>query len=308
MMFLAAPGKFVALRYPYHRVGEIASHILQQLANRPLERQRRGHTIAGVVVRADAQEWWKHASALGEEAYFMRYVLDRDDSPRSQMLSVIADNYPQLLPDLYRRLLAEKPEMDSSEVAAAVAESKLPRVRKRESLLEAAKGKAPKHRAAALAFLKEFDQEQFHRILRDTFDELPKNPKEEQFEFSRLVAQTTDVATWGALVKLVQRAEPSARLTFLDTMRPDVFPKADTNSHLRFYAQFLNDKAAYQSVEWPAWLNCQKFERMEIRNYAAWYIAEILEIAADPLPSWTESQWAELRAKVKAALERAGIK
>ena len=47
----------------------------------------------------------------------------------------------------------------------------------------------------------------------------------------------------------------------------------------------------------------REYKRLEVRNFAAMQLAELLKIDADPEPDWTPAQWAELRAKVQAKVK-----
>lgn len=287
-----------------YRVQHIVSDLLQDLAGEDLGKDWLRRQQGYVIDKADAEAWWKETQTIGEEAYFVRNVLGASTEamlPNTLMLQVIAKKYPKHLDSVYRKMLAERPNMIGGSLADAVVESALPKERQREILLTVAAAKNLDHRCDALWKLKDIDSTQFNAIIVLTLAELGKSPMGHNSRYAHLVQETTNAMIWTALLKAAKNAEPGARLEYLDTMRNYEDRMAVKNQQLRFLSKFLEDseKGVY------GW---NGFAFMEVRNMAAWKIALILEMDSQPESRWTDAQWADLRAKVKMALERAGIK
>jgi hypothetical protein len=293
----AAPG------YQY-RVRHFVSDLLQAIAGNDLGRDSL-HKLGGLAVeRARAEAWWQEANRVGEESYLLKHVVGESDDaewPKVFLLQIIVQKYPQHLESLYRKTLAERPKMDDWPIADAVMASTLTKEKKREIFLAAAASKDMNRRCTALAHLRTLDRDRFHAILLASMKEAIESPDESSLSPAHLVLRTTDAELWAALLKLLRCMDPGYRLDFMDEMQSDDEPEVAAKQKLEFLAHFLEDAERGRS-HWRG------YGALAVRNNAARVIASILKIQADPQPDWTDSQWADLRAKVKAALERAGIK
>ncbi len=141
----------------YHnRIKDFVSDLLQDLAGEGLGAWRLpGETLTKIY----AEAWWKKAKRLGEETYFVRHVLGDEDSewPNVLMLRIIAKKYTTHLPKIYRTILDQRQNIDSSPVAEAIASSSLSLKKKIELFRYGTNHKMADHRNVAMQHLRKLD-------------------------------------------------------------------------------------------------------------------------------------------------------
>jgi WD40 repeat protein len=139
-----------------YRIRNMATDMLQELAGNDLGAWRLRGDLVG---KATAVAWWEDAKKVGEEAYFIGHVLGDKEStwPNKLMLDIITRKYPNYLPQIYRKMLDDRPKMAGWQVADAIAISSLPVADKRTLFLLGAKHQNPTHRREALEHLKKLD-------------------------------------------------------------------------------------------------------------------------------------------------------
>jgi len=291
------------------RVDEICSDILRGLMSDKVgegwfDRQR------GIAVRrAEIQGWFDRVRKQGERAYLVEHVLGQD-CVVLPMLRVLAIKYPDTLPDLYLRVLNSNSEIDSSALAQALNQANLDLPRKVELLTQGATHARMEHRRAALWALKDADGALFVRLLVESLDRLPRTPNGEYWccseaGFANLVMETDASAAWTALRNAAQRADVGLRMEFLNPMDYDYIGERQRKQRLEFLASFLDD-ASLRDVstdpeKFGGPLAGMGFDRLTVRDFAALQMASILGFEDRPTPNWTEPQWSQLRARVRAA-------
>jgi hypothetical protein len=288
------------------QVRHFATMMLQSIAGDELDSRR------FLLEKETAQAWWEKAKHRGEEAQILASVLPKKSQmPDNHLLWLMVKKYPQQLPKIYRKLLDSEPRLYSWPVTRALAKSSVPREQKIQAYVYAAGHKYPGHRSAALDALRPLDHEQFVRLLIETLDHLPETPKKPYWlcserEFATLAIKADDAGAWRALEKATRRVDVGLRLEFLDSMfygygrhqKPCVV----------FLTAFLDDATLRDLKSDPARFEGfppgEKFPRLEVRNFAAMKLAELLKIEREPLPSWDAEQWAQFRDEVREALKR----
>jgi hypothetical protein len=289
----------------YERVGEIVARIL-------------GRISAGQVhtgTRAQAEQWWKQAREVGEEAYWMRHALPRDtQAGRIELIHLIGKKYPHRLPALYRIVLEQRSDLDSSPVAEAIGKSSLPRETKRELLAPVTRHKESRHRRAALEALAELAPDLFAERLIESLEELPGESQDfsawgpEEALFASLVTRTEDPRVWKALGKTARRSEVRLRLEYLNAVALETMEGPRRKQGLAFLAGFLDDatvRDAGHPLQFdPPFAAASEFRQIEVRNFAALSIARIFQFDDKPKRVWGEVEWAGLRRKVREALRQ----
>jgi hypothetical protein len=290
------------------RVKHVASDLLQELAGEDVGKDWLQRQLGWEVERADAQAWWDKARKVGEEAYFLAHVLpngEKAEWPNSLMLSIVTAKYPKHLPKLYETVLNERPKMQSWPLAEAIAKSSLPKNKKRELFLHAARNKNLEHRRFGLSELQKLDPQRFMTILLDTLDNLPKTPTEPYWKcpevtFAHLVTETDVPRPWKLLAKVAKRSDVGLRMEFLNLMHND---DRQRRQRLEFLAAFLNDAEAPNVTAHPEMFSGPHagfmFRRLAVRDLAAMRIASFLGLPDRPDRDWTPQQWEKLRKKVK---------
>ena len=295
-------------------VGEVVSGLLQAMAGEDLGKNWLRRLQGWNVEKADALAWWDIARKEGEESYFVRNVISTDEKktwPNSVMLNVITKKYPQHLPKLYKKVLDERPMMQSWELAAAVARSSLPDEKKRALFVDAANRKNVTHCRVGLTYLQKLDPQQFSTILLARLESLPGTPANpysscEQGYFAYLVATTTDdPKVWKMLEKVAKRSDVGLRMEFLSRM---VYEgdggDVRRQRRLDFLVAFLDDAEVPDLGANSKMFDGFEFRRLEVRDLAAMRIAYILGMP--DVTDWerTPEQWKKLRNQVGEKLRK----
>lgn len=315
-------GVFRAEPPPYHyRVGDMAGDLFRCIAGADATRDwPKGRNDRPGEKRA-AQDWWEEARRQGEEAYLIDHVLpparkDRpseDQWPEMGQVRLLGRKYPRRLAGVYRDVLENHPLVQSWPLADALTASSLPREDKVGLFVLAAGDRSLENRRAALWQLKDLDAERFITLLAATLDGLPRTPTVPypvccEATFATLVRTTDDPRAWRALERAARRADAGLRMEILDNTNRPRSTTIHRRQRLAFLAAFLEDDAIRDVTVNPKMFEPIyagfRFRRLEIRNFAALRISEILETPADPTPEWNAEQWAKLRDQMRAALKR----
>ena len=126
--------------------------------------------------------------------------------------------------------------------------------------------------------------------------------------FTPLVCSTDDACAWQALKRAAGRADTGLRMEMLNKI--DALPPTGPQRQLRlaFLAGFLDDAAVRDADTdkqnfTPSYAGyC--FRRLEVRNFAAMRISNLLGMLDDPDSKWTAEQWATLREQMRARVKR----
>jgi hypothetical protein len=301
-------------RWRGRRVGDVARSLLRGLAGEALGEDK-----------AAAEAWWDEARRVGEEAYLLAHIFPKDEmftSLNDHVVWVLGKKYPASLAKVYREILDRRPRYDSWQAAKVIGLSGLSREAKRELFLYGARHENLEHRQAAFWELRKVNPTRFATLLTETLDSLSGKPAEPYWEcreasFALLVRQTDDELAWKALGRLARRADVGLRIEILERICRRLDEPSPTERQVRFLADFLGDSAVRDAGDeagmfdgpYAGW----GFTRLEVRNFAAIELAQMLDLAVelprdrfqeqDPVP-WTEPQWAKLRREVREAVQR----
>jgi hypothetical protein len=298
------------------RVCDVANAFLLGLAGEGAEEEGFGGQEGRPIGKAAAQAWWEKASKVGEEAYLLAHILPRDNKaewPHDHPLRVLVKKYPKDLPKLYRDVVDGRPRIQSWPLAEAVALSALPLGQKVELFLHGARTKQGWHRLAALQHLKGLAPERFLALLLDNLDGLPETPEGPQWEspagyYAAWVVQTDDPRAWRALERAARRCDVGQRTELLAVLGYRSFGQRQRQRRVALLAAFLEDAAVMDAPSNPGKsprpLAVFGITRLEVRDLAAWGIASVLGMPADPEPDWGPKEWAELRSRVRQAIKR----
>jgi hypothetical protein len=282
----------------HYRVRDVVCDLLQGLAGEDLGKDWLRRQQGDRLDRADVEKWWAEAKKVGEEEYFVRHVLDlKEDEhgPHRVILDVLANRYPEHLPDAYRRILDQRPELDGRGVAGAVAASSLPKEAKRDLFLHAAGNKRLEHRRDAIEQLREIDPKEAVKALIGALKVMPdRRPDADQTmywtetRFAEMVIEANDPQAWAALADAAERSTPRLRAELLTTMDYRRDPGLARTERLKFLAKFLEDDEVWKAA-----------------NKAT---AAVLKMDCEPMRKWEKEDGEEFRVAVKAALVREGIR
>jgi hypothetical protein len=291
----------------YHlRVCDIVSDLIEGLAGQSLGRDWLRRQQGYEVAKAAAQAWWNEAQKK-EEAYLLDHVLVSDSNHTepyvsNHLLRLIQTKYPERIPSLYRKVLDERPEIDSSSLADAVLKSKLPDKEKLELLLRGAAHEKMGHRLSALWAIKGLDKKKFSAILLTTIDKTPEDIPGPYWTSRSPVSQHSQS------IRTTPMSGPcSRRFNHLGDPK-DNRHKLD---RLRLLASFLDDSSSREignvfDMKGKFSGPCAGFvyPKLEVRDFAAMEVATLLGIEIGDKRERTAAEWAKIRETVREKLKK----
>ena len=296
-------------------VGELVGNVVQDFAGdegRAWKRSATGHFLEAEVVRA----WWRRVQNLGEEAYLVQAAVPQ--APQTEraydaIVRRIAHKYPGRLPEVYRRLLAERPDVGTWNVVLAIAAGAEPAVR--SDALAAGAGHAnPARRLEALEALSDVDPARFESLLLrnlPTIADKPAGPTalSDQVRLTRLCWKTERADVWTALRDATAKADVGIKLEIIqDLAAKTEMQFAERKRLAEFLGSFLDDATLRDAAGDPQkYDGCagRRWPKLEVRNWAAYQLATVLAVdvaAFDGSRAVTDEQWARLRKAVAARL------
>lgn len=269
-----------------YRVGDVAYDLLDQLAEPDL-----GILVTGRHDKTDFERWWSKAQKDGEEAYCVQHVLDRT-KPHERvnwpMVTILAHKYPKRLPEVYRRMIDERPGMYGGSLAAAVADSTLPNETKRDLFVKGSQSSGWHHRKEAIEHLRTIDRAEAMTALVATIKAVPDRDRDpDQFEtwdtgwLAGKVIEWDDPTAWAGLEEAAPRWPIRLQHNVIDAM-----DRADRETaraeRLRFLSHFLH------GIVW---------------KHAARAAGEIIGLRK-PMPYWTNQDWEDLVENIESVVAR----
>lgn len=294
------------------RVRDLVGDILDGFAGEPLMRGVDGPNPKDVgndwitrlhgwrVTKTAASKWWQIDRKTGEETYALQRVLparkpgDDEAEVNPYLLTLLSAKYPNRVPELYRKILVDRPDVESYLVAHALAMAKLPKEKTTESLAAGARHKNPHHQDAALYAILDHDRRQFVESLREALNQIPEDVPGVNASWPhecvlRWVRETNDPRVWDTVAAVARRSKVGVRMQVL---KDAVGNGSDKQTKLRLLSQFLGDGAA------------EAKSKSEVRNFAALQIASLLDMKVETNPKRTDEEWTRLRDQVRAAMAR----
>jgi hypothetical protein len=308
------------------RVGDVVGDLLEGLAAEELARGTDDKDVGGgwlrrqqgwPVKKSAALVWWEKAQKQGEEAYLLARVLPpapKDDERaivNVHLLRVIAAKYPKHVPTLYRKVLNERPDLDSWSLAKALAGGAIPAKDKLELFVAGAEHKDYAHRLPALREIKKLDQKRFDAILLATIESFPKDVSGEYWlcregPIAGLAVESDDPKVWPTLEKVAKRSSLGLRMELLNHFG-DSRELRHRAERLRLLSAFLDD-AEVRDVKADKRYHGPgggfPYDRIEVRDFVALELASLLEIEVELKLDRTSEEWAKVREKVREALKQ----
>jgi hypothetical protein len=304
----------------------VVGDLLEGLAGEELMRGAEGEDVGGGWLRrqqgypitvAAASQWWKKAQKIGEETYLLNHVLPPEGKKgepgeiSQHLITVILAKYPKHIPALYRIVLDKRPELDSSILADAMLQGKLSDKEKLNLFLHAAQLKVYKHRLPALYALKDLDRKQFSSHLLAAIESIPKDVPGSYWGcpeayIAGLAVESDDPRVWSTLEKVAKRSALGLRMEMLKHFG-DPKEKRHRPERLRLLAAFLEDDAlrdkdSSEQFDGPG--AGFPYHKIEVRNFVALEIGNLLGIEVELNLERTPEEWAKIRQQVQDALKR----
>jgi hypothetical protein len=295
-------------------VGELASDLLKGLIGGSEEGDWLEKQLGRVPTKASVSNWWKAAQKIGEEAYVCAHIFPAESGAQEPVpahVTIIAHRYPQHLPTLYRKLLAERSKLSSHSLVKGIAESALPREVKIELLLEGAAHPDLACQFPALGQLQELEADESDEILLKILASLPSTTGKpvwlcREGRVAIYVGRSRSVAVWQAFTAFAKGAHVSLRLQVMQGFPASSETEQDRSHQIHFLSQFLDDPEV-RSIESDRKLYegpCAAFTfpRITVGDFAAMQLALFLKWGIEPHKEWTEEEWRALRERVRSAV------
>jgi hypothetical protein len=302
------------------RVGDVVSDLLEDLAGDDIDRDWLRRVQGYRLEKAKAKKWYDEARKVGEETYLVSHVLPPADreGDRAQVsvhhLRVLVAKYPKQVVVLYRTILEKRPKVDSYNLPPAILRCKLPVKEKLEVLLQAAKHKDRRHRLDALYAIKDLNMNEFNSQLIAALEQFPEDvpawaryDEREEAVIARLAHESDDPRVWQTLEKVVKRSAVGLRMELLYAGLDYHDQRFQRRELLHHFVQFLDDSAVRDTVlndKYGLYCAAHEYPRIEVRNFVALQLAQLLEIEVEFNPKRTPEDWAKIRAKVREAVDR----
>ncbi len=293
-------------------VGEVVSDILQHFAGEDLGTDSLPRALGQGVRKDEVQKWWDDARKATEETYAVAHIFrraDKMDLVNDTWLRVMERKYPARLPEIYDQCLASA--VPSAEIAKAIGRAALSKDEKLRLLQRGLQSENPDHQHWALVAILPIDPALANAAIVKRLDDLPEKtsgPVWTSWEaaVAHLAMESDSPEVWRALLRAAQRADVSLRMELMNPMDYLYIGERQRQQRLAFLAAFLDDqterdrKSDQKLYSGP----CAGFEfdRITVRDFAAFEIAHILKAPEVRTEEWTPEKWAQLRQKVKVAL------
>ncbi len=294
--------------WDFPTVGERARAILSTF----FDLSRDGGSSGWKTKKADYLSAWKPMSALNESDF----VAAKIASPQAinwNFLSFIKTKYPNRVIDLYRKALLEDQEFPYfQELVQFIVQSNLPRSEKMELLIEGAKNKWAYYQVYCLAGLLELDEVIFAKHWIAALSRFPTEfPKEKaacyQIYLLDLGLCCQDRPTQERVLALTQKLPIPAKIALLAEL-PNANYRPKKHLVLSFLARFLDDDSVYHSQDHQPFKDLNSlfrgFEKIEVRNYAANQILDILGVELPLNDQTPEDEWVRVREFVQDEVDR----
>jgi hypothetical protein len=279
-------------------VKDVVYWLLCALAGRELEPSN------DIAARTRAAgRWFADAQKMGEEQYVVAHVGRGPAAGLGEdvLLPLLVEKYPLRLPEVYRRFLdtESQSELDNP-YAKALVDVSIPLADKLKVLEYAVAHPERRHRWVGLHYLLQLDPRRANELLIAALDRLETDATPYEIRLAQVVPGGADPKVWAALARAAKRVDVNTRVQLLDELGA-AEPKDPICRRLQFgvLAAHLTD-----TDEWHG-----RNGEVEVRDHATVLLAAKLDLETqvrrkgEDGRTRTATQWAQLRAQVRIALE-----
>jgi len=266
--------------------------------------------------------WWAEVQKSNEADYLTSSAVPRLPKETRTYRAItegLAQKYPQRLPNVYRRLLGERPDVSSRDLVQAISATNLGQTEKVKLLIEGTKSPRMARQAEALQALAKLDLQVFESFLIRSLNAMPaltpgRYGECEQVGLAQLCWESQSMNVWHALRDAVQKADVGVRMEVIDAVsRVTDLPTFRKRRLMEFLLAFLDDEAARDvKADTEKYRSCAagSWPRIEVRNWAAYQLAKQigLDVSSVAPSKFGADTWQKLRNEVARICEERGIK
>ncbi|MGI8924467.1 MAG: hypothetical protein ACR2HJ_10590 [Fimbriimonadales bacterium] len=256
---------------------------------------------------------WIKVQRIGEREHCLSRLSDtRSGSPSESLVRMAKKNCPDVFPEVYRRLLAQRPGVDTSSILIAMEQTLKPK----EALVELALlGTAHTDLTrvhSALSTLRRIDQTIFDREMTQALNGLPSAGfntwhRRSMFPlFARLAANGESEDVWKALSVVTKKAMVDLRLELINQSSYANHSPNAKRRWLAYLMEFFDDESE------PSKGNPTGAEEVKsghpniyserVQDLAVFLAAKALDIGAIPKADASREAWAKLRAEARRSI------
>lgn len=274
------------------------------------------------LLESDVTAWWNEAQKSSEEDYLLQTAVPRlpgITKPYTPLIERLKAKYPRRLADVYRNLLADRPDVSSWPLVLAIAVSDLSGREKLDLLGEGVRNPKLARQAEAVQAIAKVDKNAFERLLTRMLDDLPSATSGsyancEQLEIVRVCRETHNREVWRALRDAAIRADIGIRMEIIGLIGDGTdYASQQRRRTWEFLFAFLEDKEIRDVGTSPdRYENCAaaSWRKIEIRNWAAYLLARQfgLDVSAySGARDVSADDWMQLREQVASRCDELWI-
>ena len=232
--------------------GQAINAYLQNFANSEFDsdwvKQQQGYTSSDQAVK----DWWKKASAMGEEAYVKKYLVttitkngEKEQRESEHLLQIAAARYPDLLVWHYEKALGTDMQTHSL-IRAIVAHDKFSKNKKIALLQKGIVTNREAHRNNSLRHMFDLHPDLATKHLIRFLKIAPSTTKTEycldqDARLTEFVSKSTSPEVWSQFHRYLSRADLGMRMELIDGLKPPRdSPPHVLHSFFKVYDRYKN--------------------------------------------------------------------
>ncbi|HEY2787666.1 MAG TPA: hypothetical protein VGJ05_22100 [Fimbriiglobus sp.] len=298
-------------------VGEVCRQILIAYSDDELDRD--DEDISPDEWEKAARNWFERARKIEEEPWVLLHVVTTNGKVNSALLDIVQAKYPKFLPVIYRRILRSGDGDDSEAyLTKSVSTSSLSRTEKLSLFHDACNAWPVGHRVHALYELHALDEQEFFAGWAKTLSALEGGLSTEgtipegdglNALIPVLLLARTDV-DWESVTRVLLRRPFTERMEVLRSLANVILDdkKKPYNAGIfKLICNLLSDQTVWEANnkgKWDDEISANSYQKLAVRDYASLILSEYFDLGFNMCSQSTPSEWAVLRTKVRAAVEK----
>ncbi len=264
------------------------------------------------IKKSDYLAAWHTLSLMKETDFVARTITSKRDLNQFFIL-LLSARHPDQAIELYKKQLLNKHESNLfSDLTIFLIHSQLPKPEKLTLLSQGTQHPSPQYQVRSLEGLLELDDATFNRHCKELLTQFPKewamnDAAWHHVAILELAFCSVDPAIRELAYRQAKRMPAHARIALLAHLAWADF-RPSKNLALSHMARFLDDQEVYRfdqkHTEGNLSSSFRGFEKIEVRNYAADQILDVLGIGMPLDDKTSDADWARIRDFVQEEVHR----